>query len=44
MDVRKNFFTEGEIKHWNGLVEVEMFKLFLKMFKQCVNLAFWDVI
>lgn len=34
LDIRKDFFTGGVVKHWNGLVEVGMFKPFLGVFKQ----------
>ncbi|KAK4815619.1 hypothetical protein QYF61_004834 [Mycteria americana] len=38
-DIRKNFFTERVVKHWN-MVESPS----LEEFKKCVDVALWDMV
>lgn len=46
LDIRKNFFSEKEVMHWNRLLRemVESESQFLKVFKKRVDVAMRDVI
>lgn len=44
LDIRKNFFIERVIKHWNGLPEEVVESPSLEAFKRGVNLALTDMV
>mgnify|MGYP001858797122 CR=1 FL=1 len=37
LDIRKNLFSEGEVKHWIGLPRAVVKSLMLEMFKKCTD-------
>ncbi|KFQ63323.1 hypothetical protein N334_02135, partial [Pelecanus crispus] len=37
LNIRKNFFTERVVKHWNRLPREVVFK-------KCVDVALWDMV
>jgi len=41
-DIRKNFFAERVVKHWNRLRR-EVESPSLEVFKKCVDMAFQDI-
>ena len=44
MNIRKNFFSERAVRHWNRLPKELVESLSLEVFKISEDMALWDMV